>query len=128
MRSEDLPVSIALVHSRVDEEAREAELTDLAGQQFHALGAVAEDDRLRDVQFGEQRVQTVELLALFQVSVVLSHSLQSQLVRDLDKLGLGHVALLKLPNLNRVGRTEEANLTVEWHHFQNLLHHFLELA
>ena len=47
---EDLPVSITLLHSGVDEETRIPKLGDLSRQQLDSLCAVAEDYRLRDVQ------------------------------------------------------------------------------
>ena len=45
----NLPVSVPLVHSRVYEEARVAELTDFASKQFNSLCAVAENYCLRNV-------------------------------------------------------------------------------
>ena len=123
-----LPIPITLVHARVDEEARVAELTDLAGQKLDSLRTVAEDDCLRDVELGEKGVQTVKLLSFLQEGVELCESLQSQLIRDLDVLRFGDVALLELTNLNWIRCTEEANLATVRAHFQNLLHDLLELS
>ena len=60
-----LPITVPLVHSRVDEEAGVAELADLASEEFDSFRAIAEDDCLRDVKLGEERVETVKLLTLF---------------------------------------------------------------
>ncbi len=43
-------VAVALQHLGVDVEARVAQLRDLLGQQLYAVDAVAEDDRLVDLQ------------------------------------------------------------------------------
>lgn len=122
------PVPILLVHARVDEEARVAELTDFARQELHSLGRFAEDDGLRDVKLREERVQAVELLLLLEEGIVLRHSLQGQLVRDLDVLGRWHISLLEGTNLDGVRRAEQADLTIIWQHIDDLLDYFLELA
>ena len=54
-------VAVALQHARVDVEARVAELGDLLRQELDAVDAVAEDDRLVDLQLGEERVEAVDL-------------------------------------------------------------------
>jgi len=45
----------------------------------------------------------MELLALFEESVVLSETFKCQLVRNLNVLGVGDVALLEVTDLNWVG-------------------------
>jgi hypothetical protein len=47
-------VAVALQHLGVDVEARVAQLRDLLGQQLYAVDAVAEDDRLVDLQLRGQ--------------------------------------------------------------------------
>lgn len=59
------PVPVALLHAWVDEEAWVAQLWDLLGQQLNSLGWVAEDDRLINVELGEESVQAVQFLPLF---------------------------------------------------------------
>ena len=112
----------------MDEEARIAELADFLRQKLYSLRAIAENDRLRDVELGEEGVQAVKLLSFLQEGVVLCESLQSQLIRDLDVLGFGDVALLELTNFDWICCTEKANLAVLRAHFQNLLHDLLELS
>lgn len=73
-------VSILLVHAGVDVEARITQLRNLLSKQFNSFSTIAEDDGLRDVQFSEEGVQAMELLLLFQVGIVLSYTLQSQLI------------------------------------------------
>ena len=122
------PVSVTLVHLGVNEEARVAKLTDFARKQLNTLCTIAEDDRLRDVKLSEKGVEAVQLLFLLEEGVVLRETLQSELVSDLNVLGLGHIALLEVANLYRVGRREKADLAIVRHHFQNLLDYLLELA
>lgn len=112
----------------MDEEAGVAKLTDFSSQELDSLRAVAEDDRLRDVQLGEQGVQTVQLFPFLQERVVLGQTLQRQLIRDLDVVRLGHVTLLELTDLDGVGRAEQADLAILRAQFQDLLHDFLELS
>ncbi len=81
-----LPVSVSLVHLRVDKEAGVAKLANLAGKKLYTLGTVAKNDCLRNVQLGEQSVEAVELLTLLQKGVVLGQTLQSQLICNLDVL------------------------------------------
>jgi len=121
-------ISVSLIHARVNEEAAVAELADFLGEHLDSLGAVAENDGLRDVELGEERVEAVELLALLQEGVVLGQTLQRQLISNLDVLGSWHVALLERADLYGVSRTEQANLAIDGHHLQNLLNHLLELA
>lgn len=70
----------------------------------------------------------MELLALFEESVVLSETFKCQLVRNLNVLGVGDVALLEVTDLNWVGCAKQADLAVIWHHLENLLNDFLELS
>ena len=49
----NLPITVPLVHSRVDEETGVAELADFAGEEFDSFGAIAEDYCLRNVKLGE---------------------------------------------------------------------------
>lgn len=112
----------------MNEEARVAELTDLASQQLDSLRAVAEDDSLRYVKLRKESVEAVKLLTLLQEGIVLSQSLQSKFISDLNILGLRDVALLERTNFNWVSCTEKANLAIIRAHLQDLLHYLLELS
>ena len=112
----------------MDEEARVAELTNLAGQKLDSLRTIAEDDSLGDVELGKKSVQAVKLLSFLQEGVVLCESLQSQLIRDLNVLRLRDVALLERTNFDWVCCTEKANLAALRAQFQNLLDDLLELS
>lgn len=93
-----VPVTIALVHPRVNKEAGEAELGNFASQQFDSLGRVAEDDSLGDVQLAEERVQAVQLLPLFQVGIVLRQPLQGQFFGEAQQGCIRHVFPMEVAN------------------------------
>ena len=112
----------------MNEEAGVAQLANLASEQLNTLRAITENDSLRDVKLCEERVQAVQLLFLLKEGIILRQSLQSQLLSNLDVLRLWNVALLEITDLYRVRSTKECNLAVVWHHFENLLHNFLELS
>ena len=124
----NLPVTVALVHSRVDEEAAVAQLADLLGEELDALSTITENDSLGNVKLGEESVEAVQLLAFLQEGVVLREALQGQLISDLDVLGAWYVALLEGANLDWVSCAKEANLAIHGHHLKDLLNHFLELT
>ena len=107
-------------------EATVAERVDLFGEKLHSLTRVAENDRLRNLKLVEKRGEAVQLLLLLQVSVVLSQTLQSQLIGGLDVLGLGDVLLLERLDLLGVGCREKRDLGL-WHNVDNRLNNFAEV-
>ena len=111
----------------MNEETRIAKLGNLPGEQFDTLGAVAEDDCLRNVKFGEESVQTVELLLLLEVGVKLSETFQGQLVSQPDELGIGHVFGLEVADLGGVSSTEHQDLLLS-HKINDLLHDVPEVV
>mmetsp|Transcript_39479 Transcript_39479/g.88736 ORF Transcript_39479/g.88736 Transcript_39479/m.88736 type:complete len:202 (+) Transcript_39479:302-907(+) len=94
-------VAVRLVHARVDEEARVAELGDLLGQELDAGHRIAEDDGLVDLQLGKERVEAVHLLPLFDKCVVLRDALQGELVHQVDLVRVGHVRVLEFHDRHR---------------------------
>ena len=64
-------ISVMLQHLRMRVETRVAELCNLLCKQLHPVGGVAKDDRLVDLEFGEEGVQAVYFLLFFNESVVL---------------------------------------------------------
>ena len=54
-------IPVLLEHLGVDVEAGVAELGDLLGQKLDSVGGVAEDNRLVDLQLGEEGVEAVHL-------------------------------------------------------------------
>lgn len=69
-------ISVRLLHLGVDVVATVAKLGDLFRQQFDTLCRIAEDDRLVDLQLGEQGIEAVHLLSLLDERVVLGDTLQ----------------------------------------------------
>lgn len=75
LMSFNLPISVILLHFRVDVEARVSQLSDLFGQQLNSFGVFTKNDCLVNVQLGEKSVQAVELFSLLEVCVILSYTL-----------------------------------------------------
>ena len=88
-------VPVRLCHLGVNEEAGVAQLRDFLRQKLHTLHGVAEDDALVDLQLGEESVQAVHLLALLNVSIVLRHALQSELIHEVYRVGRFQILLLQ---------------------------------
>ena len=87
-------VPVSLHHLGVNEETGVAQLSDLLGEQLHTLDRVAENDALVDLELGEEGVEAVDLLSLLHIGVVLGHTLQSELVHQVDRVGGMEVAFL----------------------------------
>ena len=71
---------LRLLHFRVDVKARVAQLRDFAREQPPAVHRIAEDDRLIDFEFGEERVEAMNLLPLLDEGVELRDPLQREVV------------------------------------------------
>ena len=68
-------ISVLLLHLGVNVEAGITEFRDFLSEQFDALGRVAKDNGLVDLQLGEQGVETMHLLSLLYEGVILRDSL-----------------------------------------------------
>lgn len=87
-------IPVWLVHLGVDEETRVAKLSDLLCKQLHSLHRVAEYDTLIDLKFGEESIETVDLLSFLHVGIVLCDPLQSQFIHQVDGIGTSQVSIL----------------------------------
>jgi len=99
-------IAVLLSHLGVDVEARRAEVGNLLGKQLDTCDAVAEDDALIDVQLLEERVEALNLLPLVDVGVVLGDTLQSQLLHQVDLVGVRHPLVAESGHRLREGRGE----------------------
>lgn len=105
-------VTVLLEHASVRVEARVAKFGNLLGEKLNTGGRVAEDDGLVDVEAGEEGVQAVDLLLLFNKGVVLGDTAEGELVHEVDLVGVVHVLVLEvLDNDGESGR-EEHDLAV----------------
>jgi len=120
-------IPVLLIHSGVDIEATVSELGNFLSKKLDSLGSVAEDDGLRYVQLGEQCVEAMELLPLFQVGVVLGQTLESELIGQSDKVWMWYVPLLELLDLLGVGGGVQEDLLLLRHDVDNLLDDYLEV-
>ena len=75
-----------------------AEVSDFLGKQFYSLRRVAENDALIDLEFGEEGVEAVDLLFLLDEGIILSDTLQCQLVHQVHFVRLPHVLFLQSKN------------------------------
>jgi hypothetical protein len=64
-------VSVCLLHFRVNVVARIAQLCNLLRKQLDPVNRVAENDALIDFKLGEEGVQAMDLLSLFDVRIEL---------------------------------------------------------
>ena len=88
-------VPVLLSHLGVNVETGVAQLSDLLRQQFHSLDRVAEDDALVDLQFGEESVEAVHFLFLLHVGVELCDASESELIHQVDGVGVIQVLPLR---------------------------------
>ena len=105
-------VSGLLGHLGMAVEARVAQLRDLLGQKFDAVGRVAEDDGLVDLELGEERVETVHLLLLLDEGIVLRDAAQGELVHEVDLVRADHVLVAEILDREGEGGGEEHDLAV----------------
>lgn len=89
-------VTVVLKHAGVGVETRVTELGDLLGQKLHTGSRVTEDDGLVDLKAGEEGVQAVDLLLLFDEGVVLSDTAEGELVHQVNLVWVVHVLVLWL--------------------------------
>ncbi len=110
-----------LSHLGVAVEAGVPELGDLLGEQLDAVRGVAEDDGLVDLQFGEERVETVDLLLLLDIGIVLRDAAEGQFVHEIDLVRADHVLVREILDRKRESGGEEHDLAVLGMEAQELL-------
>ena len=76
-------------------EARIPEFGDLLRKEFHPVGRVAEDDRLVDLELGEECVKAMNFLLFFDECVILGYSTESEFIHQVDLIWRFHVLVLK---------------------------------
>lgn len=120
-------VAVGLLHLGVDVVAGVSELGNLLGQELDAVDRVAEDDGLVDLELGEEGVEAVDLLPLFDVGVELGDAPEGQLLHEVDAVGIRDEFLAE--RLNRHGERggEEADLMSLVTEVDDLLEDGLEL-
>ena len=70
-------------------------MRDLLGQELDPFGVLAEDDGLIDVELGEEGVESMQVFLLLEVGIVLGHTLQGELIHEVDILRVRHVIFLE---------------------------------
>lgn len=113
-------VTVSLDHLGVNVEAGVTELGDFPGEQLDTSDAVAEDNRLVDLQLAEQSVQAVDLLLFFNEGVVLGDTLQREFLHEVDDVRFAQVLVLEFLDGNRESSRVQENLSVLRHEVDNL--------
>eukprot|EP00580_Thalassiosira_gravida_P008308 CAMPEP_0201633804 /NCGR_PEP_ID=MMETSP0493-20130528/6984_1 /ASSEMBLY_ACC=CAM_ASM_000838 /TAXON_ID=420259 /ORGANISM="Thalassiosira gravida, Strain GMp14c1" /LENGTH=112 /DNA_ID=CAMNT_0048105563 /DNA_START=633 /DNA_END=971 /DNA_ORIENTATION=- len=89
-------VAVRLLHLGVYVKARVAEFRDFLGEELDAVDRVAEDDGLVDFELGEEGVEAVDLLALFDIGVELGDAAEGKLLHQVDGIWFGDVLFAEL--------------------------------
>ena len=77
-------ITIVLEHTGVRIEAGVSKLCNLLCKEFDPIRRVTEDNRLVDLQFVEEGVQTVHLLLFFDKRVILGDAAKRELIHQID--------------------------------------------
>ncbi len=105
-------VAVLLHHAGMGIETGIAKFGDLLCQKFHAVCGVAEDDGLVDLELGEEGVQAVDFLLLFDEGVVLGDSAESEFVHEIDLVGISHMLIFELFDNHWEGCAEQHDLSI----------------
>ena len=124
---EDL-VSMLLHHAGMRVEAGVAKLGDLLGQQLDTVGGVAEDDGLVDLKFGEEGVQAVDLLLLFNEGVVLGDTPEGEFVHEVDLIWFLHMLVFEFLDHHWECGREEHDLSISGVEIQQLFNNHCEFG
>jgi len=87
-------VAMGLKHFCMRVEARIAELRHFFGEEFNTVRGVTEDNRLVDLQLGEQGIQTMNLLSLLYVGIILGDTAKGQFIHKVDLMWGSHMFVL----------------------------------
>ena len=88
-------ISIVLQHLGMGVEAGVSQFGNLFREQLHTVGGVAENDGLVDLEFGEKSIEAVDFLFLFYEAVVLRYTSKSELIHQVDFVGISHIFILE---------------------------------
>lgn len=105
-------VTSLLLHPRVTVKAGIAKFCNFLGEKFDSIGRVAENDRLVDLKLGEEGVQAMDLLLLFNKGVVLSDTPECKFVHKVDFIRADHVLVRKVLDGQGEGGGEKHDLSV----------------
>lgn len=105
-------VTICLEHAGMTVETRIAEFGDFLGQELDAVGRIAEDDGLVDLEFRKEGVQAVYLLLLLNEGIILRDTSEGQLIHEIDFIRIVHVLVREGFDGDGKSRTEEHDLAV----------------
>jgi len=119
-------VAVGMLHLGVDVVTRITQFGDFLRQQLDAVHRVAEDDGLINLKLGEERVETMDLLAFLDVGVKLRDTTQGEFVHEIDTVGVGDELLAKPSNGHGERCRKETNLVILIAHSNDLFEDGLE--
>ena len=105
-------IAISLLHLGMNVEAGVTQLRDLLGQELDTIDRVAEYDGLIDLQLGEEGVEAVDFLSLFDVGIKLGDASEGKFLHQLDGVGVGDMLLAEFLDGYGEGGTEETDLMI----------------
>ncbi len=114
-------VTSGLKHACVTVKARVTQLGDLLGEKLHAVGRVAKNNGLVDLKLGEEGIQAVDFLLLFNKGVVLRDTTERKLVHEVDFVWVGHVFDGKCLNRSWESGGEQHDLAIFWVELEEIL-------
>ena len=94
-------VAVVLQHLGMGVETGVSKFGDFLRKQLHTVCGVAENDGLVDLQFGEESVETVNLLFFFDKAVVLRNTPKSKLVHQIYFVRIVHMFILRPVSIER---------------------------
>lgn len=101
-------VPVRCGHARVNEEAGVAKLCDLLGQQLHSGHRVTKNNCLVDLELGEQSVEAMNLLPLFNKCTTVHNTLSGRFILQVDFMCICHEAILDVQDgLGESGRVHQ---------------------
>lgn len=120
-------ISVRLCHFCVNVVATVAQFGDFFRQQFDTLRWIAEYDRLIDLQFREQCVQTMDLLALLHECIVLCDTFERELFHQIDFIWITQMFVHKIFHAERECGRKQKNLQFFWQFHDYMIQHAFEI-
>ena len=107
-------------------EARVTELGDLLGKKLNTISRITEYDRLVDLEFGEEGIEAMDFLALFNEGVILGDTAQSEFIHEVDFVRIIHVLVREGLDSDGECCAEQHDLAVIWVELQKLFNNGCE--
>lgn len=121
------PVAVGLLHLGVNVIARVSKLCDLLSEKLNTIHRIAKDDTLVDLKLGEKCVETMNLLALFDIRIELGDTAKRQFVHKIDTVRIRDKLLTEAFHSHRKCSAKQTDLVVGVAAADDLFQHWLKL-